>query len=174
MTSSSADVVPVPGLRWAVKRSFLHYLSRMPDGRISATDGAVPVGDEIVWEPAPAEMSSPARCPRGVVAFAGDLRFGGHGGILFVRLADPWITLRDDAGELSVVDTFGPTPDARLSLVTFEVARREDTRRFAVLSADEVRLTDAGSEVFNKVYPAGELFESFVATWPIDPGPAGS
>jgi hypothetical protein len=159
---------PLPGLRWAVKRSFLSYLSRLPDGRMSATDGAVQAaGDEVVWEAATGDTPPVSEEADRVLTFAGDLRYGGHGGLLFVRLADPHVTLRGDLGELSVLDTFSQINEARISLVTFGIARRDHTPGYEVISADEVRLTDRGAEVFNMVYPAGELFEPLTMTWPL-------
>ena len=158
----------LPGLRWAVKRSFLDYLSRVPDGRMSATDGAVLAdSDEVVWQAATDGTPLVSDTADRVLTFAGDLRYGGHGGLLFVRLADPHVTLRHDVGELSVLDTFSQTNGARTSLVTFGISRRGHTPGYEVISADEVRLTDHGAEVFNMAYPAGELFEPLTITWPV-------
>ena len=83
-----------------------------------------------------------------------------------MRLAEPQVMLRDDDGELSVLDTFSEVAGARLPLVTFEVAGRGHAPGHEVISASEVRLTEEGAAIFNEVYPAGELFEPFTITWP--------
>ena len=156
-----------PGLRWSVKRSFLDYLSRLPDGRMSVTDGARQLGDgnEVVWEPVRSREvpGSPPGTAR-ILTFAGDLRYGGHGGLLFVRLADPHVTLRDGSGELSVRDTFSADEGARICLVTFDLSKSTHLPTHDVFSADEVRLTEEGVALFNQVYAAGELFDPFTIT----------
>lgn len=157
-----------PGLRWAVKLSFLDYLSRLPDGRMSVTHGAVHTGgDEVVWQTATSDGTMTAGGDARTFRFGGDLRYAGHGGLLFLRLAEPHVTLRGDAGDLSVLDTFGEVEGGRLRLVTFEVSRRSLETEHEVISADPVRLTEEGAAVFNQVYPVGELFEPFTITWPL-------
>lgn len=161
---------PQPGLRWAIKRSFLSYLARVPDGRMSATDGATLTDEgEVVWDVAPDLAAAVPPGADQVLTFSGDLRFSGHGGLLFVRVADPHIVLSGDTGELSIVETFSQVEGSRLLLVTFRVAHRSYVAGCEVLSADEVRLTDDGTEVFNMVYPAAEPFEPFTVLWPSYP-----
>jgi hypothetical protein len=159
-----------PGLHWAVKRTFFNYLARLTDSRMSVTGGATLTDqNEVLWEAAP--NSAPA-VPRGadrVLTFSGDLRCAGHGGLLFVRVADPHVVLSGDMGELSVVETFSTAEGSRIPLVTFGVAHRAYADGCEVLSTADVRLTDRGAEVFSMNYPAGELFEPITVIWPDHP-----
>ena len=50
----------------------------------------------MVFEPA-ADVTPPAALRDGDVflAFRGDVRFAGHHGMLYVRIADPWVVIPD-------------------------------------------------------------------------------
>lgn len=148
------DGAELPGLHWGIKASFLDYIARMPDARGTVSSGATPVrADEFVFEPA-ADRSDAA----GVFEFRGEVRFAAHFGMLYVRIADPVITLGEDVGELSVRYPFGTGPATRLRLVTFTPPAAVTSARQR-WSAHDVRLTAEGSEVFGNVYSAGERFE---------------
>ena len=112
------EETPPYGLRWAIKRSFVDYLRRMPDGRAVVGAGAFSLGDEIVFPPeAAGRRTAPDGTAERYWTFLGDVRFSGHFGMLSVQFAAPRIDLRGDRGELSIADG-----EARLSLVTLRVA----------------------------------------------------
>jgi hypothetical protein len=166
--TGSGDV-PVGGLRWGLKESFLRYVARMPDGRCSVSDGADVVGDrEFRFEPDGKDVvpGSGAVLHR----FRGDVRFSGHHGFLFVRIADPWLEVSGTSGVLSIptvvdgVSADGP-PAGRLPLVTFALADTGDGAPVGVIRGVRVQLTDEGSDLFNEVYPSGEPFEDL--TFPL-------
>ncbi|KAF0956797.1 HtaA domain-containing protein [Rhodococcus sp. T7] len=147
----------LPGLRWGIKASFLDYIARMPDGRGTVSDGARPTEhNEMVFEPAP-EVAAPAGVDR-FMAFRGDVRFGGHFGMLFVRIADPWVTVRGRTADLTVLDPHHPEVEARLHLVTFTLDSSTQSGTITWTGSD-VRLTPDGAGLFNDVYPPGEPFE---------------
>jgi len=136
-----------PGLRWGIKRSFLRYIARMPDGACSVTDGADPV-DESAFRFESA----------GDLRFRGDVRFSGHHGLLFVRIADPELLVDGTRGTLTVAgDPRDPDGPERVPLVTFELTDAGD----GTTNGTVVRLTPHGAELFNSVYPAGEPFDDF-------------
>lgn len=59
----------VHGLRWGLKKSFLDYVFRMPDGQGSVGEGAVPVGDgDLFFEHDAA--TAPTRSGRSAATFA--------------------------------------------------------------------------------------------------------
>jgi len=130
-----------PGLRWEIKRSFLRYIARMPDGACSVTDGADPV-DESAFRFEPA----------GDLRFRGVVRFSGHHGFLFVRIADPELQVDGTRGTLTIAGE-----PARVPLVTCELSAEPD----GTTKGTAVRLTAEGAELFNAVYPAGEPFDDF-------------
>jgi hypothetical protein len=138
-------------MRWAVKRQFLRYIARMPDGRCSVTDGATVAGDEFLFESDASSATEP-----GVLKYRGDVRFSGHHGLLFLRIADPWLETRDGAVTL----TIAADPD-RVTLATLEI--RPDTHGRAGV---DLRLTEAGSELFNQVYPAGSPLDDLAVLDP--------
>jgi len=155
---------PAPGLRWAVKRSFVDYVQRMPDGRAAVADGARPLPDnQILFAPDPS-VAPPTDGLDRFWAFSGQVWFDGHAGMLFVQVSAPWIAVRDGTAELSVADTGN---GGRLTLVTLRLepgpAPADDLQ---VWHGTEVALTAAGSGVFNDVYPPGEPFETLTVTVP--------
>jgi hypothetical protein len=155
------------GLRWAIKLSFVEYVMKTSDGQGTASAGATPTGNsEMVFEPAvPPERPLPGEVDR-FWAFRGDVRFGGHFGMLFVRVADPWVTVRGNFAELSVIDPCNREDQPRLRLVTFEIESGPPSSGLEVWSGRDVRLTPEGTELFNDVYPPGELFEPLSITLP--------
>lgn len=155
---------PAPGLRWAVKRSFVDYVRRMPDGRAAVADGAKPVeDDQILFAPDPS-VASPDDVDR-FWAFTGQVWFDGHGGLLFVQVSAPWIAVRGDTAELSVADTL---TGGRRSLVTLRLEPGPSPAEgVEVWNGTDVALAQPGVEVFNEVYPPGEPFEELTVV--IDP-----
>ncbi|MDT9592128.1 HtaA domain-containing protein [Nocardioides zeae] len=165
MTEVYARWPSLPGLRWGIKQSFLEYIARMPDGRGTVSDGATPTEfNEMVFEPDGVERSD-ERVSR--LRFRGDVRFAGHHGFLFVRLADPWVSIEGDRGALSVLDVHEPDTAPRIPLVTFAVSDHQVVKAVEYWTANAVRLTEEGCEVFNKVYPPGELFDPLVIALPV-------
>ena len=146
-----------PGLYWSVRDSFFRYVAGLRDGRASVSGGAsLTVSDpQVVVYPADSGQTTAT-----VLAFRGDLRLAGHGGLLFVRLADPRIVLGGERAELSVADPLtedGSGP--RLRLVTLDLAPHDDG-----WSGSDVRLTPDGVGLFNHVYESGELFDALRIT----------
>src|ERR1700712_3310769 len=111
------------GLRWAIKRSFIDYIRRMPDGTASIEAGALPVDDdEVLFAPeSTARRAGPDGANHRMWSFFGDVRFGGHFGMLSVRVAQPRIILADGVGDLDIADPPRATPEQRLPLLTLEL-----------------------------------------------------
>lgn len=141
------------GLRWTIRASFLRYVAALPDARASVSAGAILTRDDpqLVVYPADPGASTPS-----LLAYRGDLRLAGHGGLLFVRLAGPRIELRPDGpAVLSVEDP--RTEDGsgpRLPLVTLRMTRTDTG-----WSGTDAALTKEGVPLFNNVYPAGAAFD---------------
>jgi len=158
---------PLLGLRWALKRSFLDYIARSPGGGGTLGDGAVALESrEVVFAPDP--RYPPDTGPDGAVhAFRGAVTFRAHFGALLVRIADPWVTIRDLQGELTVLDSSGRDPVARVRLATFVVADHLIADGFAHWAARDVRLAPEGRGLFNDVYPADEPLEPLTIIVPL-------
>jgi hypothetical protein len=148
------------GLHWAIKASFLGYIGRMADGRATATDGATPTeGNIMVFEPATVPVPSEAADADLFFAFRGDIRFAGHFGMLFVRIADPWIAVHGDRGVMWVLDPYKPDEKPRVPLVRFTLESRPTADDLQIWLSTDVQLTAEGTALFNDVYQAGEAFE---------------
>jgi hypothetical protein len=170
MTERPADAatpgdIPV-GLLWAIKRSFVAYVRRMPDGQGSIHDGAVPLGEDTILFPATEATSADGD----TFAFRGDVRFRGHGGMLFVRVAAPVITVRGDRAELSIEDPYARADAERVPLVTLQLVEGPAPEGAQVWLGSDVRLTEAGAVLFNDVYQPGEEFEQLSVILPLPRG----
>jgi hypothetical protein len=106
---------PLVGLRWALKRSFLDYIARAPGGAGSLSDGAVATElKEIVFGP---DLRDPPEATEGIfLAFRGTVTFTGHFGMLFVRISNPWVTIQEERGEITILDPLQEEGAARLRL----------------------------------------------------------
>ena len=153
------------GLLWGIKRSFVAYVRRMPDGRGSIHDGAAPLGEDTLLFPV-AEPPATADGAR-IWTFRGDVRFAGHAGMLFVRIAAPVLTVRDGQGELSIADPYDRPGAARVPLVTVGLQPGPAPEGAEVWLGSDVRLTEAGAELFNDVYQPGEPFEDLSVVLPV-------
>ena len=167
--SPPASTQPEFGLRWGIKGSFLEYLQRMPDGKGWLGDGAVAVRtNEILFPP---EQSGWRPSPDGVPdrfwAFRGDVRFSGHFGMLFVRVAFPVLTLRGELAELTVAPLEDTKGAERLTLVTLRLAQQPSPQGIEIWRGTDVRLSGTGAGLFNDVYPPGEEFEPLTVTVPL-------
>lgn len=154
------DDASVAGLHWGIKASFLEYIAGMSDGRGTVSDGATPMdGNIMVFEHSPGVERPASLAADRFLAFRGDVRFAGHSGMLFVRIADPWVAITGDQAEMTVLDPYKPDEDPRLPLVRFTLTPQESRGDLEILWAPEVRLTVEGTALFNDVYQPGELFE---------------
>lgn len=156
-----------PGLTWGLKRSFIRYVSRLPDGRHAETDGASVVRSSVFHF----ELADTAGYDRdtglGLVTFRGDVRIAGHGNLLFVMIADPWVEFRDDGGVLIVVDVqHWPDRDRRMPLATLGAAHRDVTAAGDVWAWLPAFLTAEGRAVFNDQYPTGTELDPLVISLP--------
>lgn len=156
------------GLHWGIKASFMNYMAAMPDSQASAVGGATPTaGNLLVWEPAGSPPSKPNTDL--VLAFRGDVRFTGHGGLLSVRLADPCITTRGGEAVLTVLDPSRADPARRLRLACLTLETRPASGRLRIWLSKDVRLAEEGTALFNDVYPAGEQMEPLAIFLPTAP-----
>ena len=159
---------PRPGLTWGLKRSFIRYISTLPDGGHQETDGAsLTDGSSFHFAPAPGATYDPAT-GTGILTFRGDVRLTGHHGMLFVMVADPWIEFRDGAAVLSVIDSrHWPDRDTRLPLATLAPAAPSVSDAGLVWAETPAHLSEAGQAVFNDQYGAGEELDPVFVVYPV-------
>lgn len=131
-------------LIWPVRTSLIRYLSALPDGALSVEDGveADPVSGAFIFPGDPADESERR--------FRGDLRMRAHGGMLFVRIAQP--ALEDgDGGGLDLTVLAPGEGGGRLVLAHLAERARTDG---AVLY--DTRLAEPGAALFGGYYRPGE------------------
>lgn len=155
-----------PCLRWGIKRSFIDYVFRMPDGGGWVTDGATATEDHVLFFEFVSVEATDDGGQRWI--FRGDVRFGGHGGFLFVRVADPVLAVVGDQATLSIIDPFEEDSEGRLDLVTVKLSRVDGSEGSVVWAGDPVELTAAGVPLFNDVYAEGTAFEPLLVRLPSD------
>lgn len=148
------------GLSWTMKKSFVSYIARMPDGRVSVTDGADLIAPDV-FRYAYTECSVEGSDT--VLHFHGDVRFAGHSGFLFVGIADPFITMTDGGAVISVL-----TPQTRLEpaerilFATAEMSTQAQTGAGCIVyRASNVRLLADGADLFGGVYAIDDLLDDF-------------
>ena len=175
-----------PVLRWGIKRSFISYLSRLPDGSVSAGAGASIVsGSYFQFEPdggAPADAGAPAdSAPAGVRRFRGQVRLSGHHGMMSLFVADPWLEFGAAGAVLSVADPQqAPGSGARLELLRLALPAGTGPSGTGAAGLEPAapgvagtgwkellaQLAPAAVELFNGQYAAGEEMD------PVFLGPA--
>ena len=171
-----------PVLRWGIKRSFISYLSRLPDGSVSADagasivsgsyfqfapDGGGPVGEAGSADPGTAEDPTPAGVgTAGIRRFRGQVRLSGHHGMMSLFVADPWLEFDAEGAVLSVADP-GQVPGsgARLELLQLAVPVGPDVAGTGWTELP-AQLAPAAVDLFNGQYAAGEEMD------PVFLGPA--
>lgn len=157
-----------PGLRWGIKRSFIDYVRRMADGKGTVGNGAVPVGTgDLFYEYDEAASLRDPAAPSQVWAFRGDVRFSGHFGMLFVRIAHPRLEISGTEAVLTIEDPQDREGAPRIPLVTARLQQLADEDGAAVWGAEDVTLTADGVPLFNEVYVEGEAFEPLIVQLPL-------
>ncbi|MEC5190880.1 MULTISPECIES: HtaA domain-containing protein [unclassified Arthrobacter] len=152
--SASPDPQPALGLSWGIKRSFVDYITSLPDGSVSATDGAT-VSDCSLFSFSPEASDYDFARGAGVLRFRGDVRLAGHHGMLLVRLLDPWITFTGGSGVLSISTGGGGRHDRATVGFLAPSVPRVDAGSWVWDNVDVV-VSPEGSELFDGQYAAGQ------------------
>lgn len=150
--NAAPDELPPLGLSWGIKRSFIDYIASLPDGSVSATDGATMSGSTLFCF-SPATSDYDAALGTGVLRFRGDVRLSGHHGMLLVRLLDPWITFTSGSGVLSI--STGDGQD-RTAVGFLSPAKPREADGSLVWEHVDVVISPEGSELFDGQYAAGQ------------------
>lgn len=163
-------------LEWGVRESYVRYVAALPDSDITAREQAT---ESVVRGPAgrgpwifPAADEGTGPDGGGTWRFRGDLRFRGHGGMMFVMILDPWITLTDSGAELSVVDV-AKWPDTSSRMTVARSPRGASLTSPASPGRQSIPLELAidGCLLFDNIYPPGTVMApAYVDCIAKDPG----
>lgn len=167
-TVPAAGPSAAPVLRWGIKRSFINYLSRLPDGSVSADSGASIVsGSFFQFEPDGRGDGPPAEPD--VLKFRGEVRLSGHHGMMSLSVADPWIEFTAGGAVLSIVDPEqGPGGSGRVALLRLAAGGAPG---IPGTDWNEVpaRLAPGAVGLFNGQYDAGEDMDAVFLVFPASP-----
>lgn len=152
-------------LTWGFKESFRAYIDgSIANGEWTVADGASYDTPDFGF-PAESGRVDP-RQPNGSIAFAGSVRFTGHGGILDTTVANPVVVVRPDGSGLLLLDVTGPTMEGdEVSVVEAEFLDIDLTGQnltaidgVITIDAAPTTLTADGAVAFPN-YKAGSAFD---------------
>ena len=147
------------GLHWPIKESFVRYILGMQDGLYAITEDATVSPDFVFTYPVKDVSGFDPATGLGTLTFGGAVRFGGHGGALYVMIADPIVEITATGTVLSAkVDNDGE----RLDLVTLDFGTT--TSGSPRWNAVPTFLTANGASLFIGQYPAGTPFDTLNIT----------
>lgn len=154
--SPPQETEPLPGLTWGLKRSFIRYISMLPDGGHTVSGSASLAHSSYFNFQLSAGSTYDPATGSGTLKFAGDVCLTGHHNLLFVMIADPWIDFGDGEAVLSVTDTrYWPDRGRRIPLAILDTERLSRSIH-GVCGEARTFLTGEGREVFNGQYADGE------------------
>lgn len=132
-------------LVWGIKQGFRDYVAELPDGTTELLDGATLLDHQFVF----AATDAPHR-------FRGAIRFRGHGGMLDVTLANPYISREGSECNIYMAEVVGEnsgassTKFARLH-VNNPSMNDQDVNGVGLVAT----LTTLGAELLGGVYQVG-------------------
>lgn len=157
-------------ISWPVKNSFRTYVEHLRDGAVGARDGAVIEPESFAFPIVQTRSIRPTES-FGDVLGAGEIRFVGYGGLLVVPIRRPVLVREGDLRYALTIEypwaADTPQPRVRIADVDMEPAAtiRDDAW---VRRSVSVALTEAGAELFNGSYKAGEQLDPLTVICDVD------
>ncbi|MBK5237643.1 MAG: HtaA domain-containing protein [Actinomycetales bacterium] len=159
------------GLHWSLKASFVRYILGMQDGVYAVTEDASADPEFVFTFPVKDISGFDPATGLGALQFRGAVRFGGHGGMLYVMIADPIVTVTAEGAVLSAkVDNDGE----RLDIVNLDVPENgfgmeprglhHEPQPDLQWDSVATSLTAAGASLFIGQYPVGTAFDPLSIT----------
>lgn len=156
---SPENHAPPVGLTWGIKRSFVRYVSFLPDCSVSFQDGAEATnGSFFTFTPAGGSLDP--HTGFGTLRFKGEVQMSGHGGMMRLQLLDPWVAFTPSGATLGIAapgahDAVGSPADG-ISVATLELPQPESAGAGLLWQDIRTTLTSEGAALFNDQYPAGQ------------------
>src|SRR5699024_7688852 len=91
----SQDTARIAGLAWGIHDQFRDYIERLPDGAVTAQDGAQLLETGKAFFPLDTQLTT-----ENVLCCVGSLQFTGHHGMLAVSVQRPWLELVNSSAAL--------------------------------------------------------------------------
>lgn len=147
-------------LSWGVKDSFREYVSGVSDGTVSV-DGAGQDGTSRFIFPLVDATEFDTGTGLGQLRFSGSVEFSAYRGVLLVRVRDPWISMHESGGVLSIMHPAYREPTTeRSEIATFDSPARSTLER-ANWTVASTRLTYDGCRALGEIYPVGTEADPF-------------
>lgn len=157
-TDSKADVREVaPGLTWGLKRSFIRYVSLLPDGSHMLDGGATLAFSSIFHFELEDSSIYDASTGQGILKFRGSLKLSGHHNMMLVLIADPWVEFHEGEALLTVVDVKGwPERKNRIKLAELQASPPVLNDGSLLWLNTSATLSAEGTHLFNEQYAQDE------------------
>lgn len=147
------------GLTWGIKASFLSYLMRLPDKKAYVGAGATYTDGRFHF-PLASDSDYDIAANVGTLRFAGDVRFVGHFGMLYVMIANPWLEVDGRRGTLTIADPdLHPDVTRRLPLVELDLAAPVEAAGHREWTGISTALCSEATPLFSDTYAPGEPFD---------------
>jgi hypothetical protein len=169
MSEDGSAVAGMPefGIVWAIKQSFVDYVLGGGGGTATPTGGAWVRSDGASVFAFDADASD--RTVGSMVwKFRGEVLFEAHGGMLSMRITDPWIVQQPDSVDVTIVDPFSRNVGDRLTIATARLEVDGLTDAGENWAGVNVTLANAGWALFNGKYEVGCALEPFAVRLPSD------
>lgn len=144
-------------LEWGVKAGFRRYVQALPDGLCDISpDIALPGQGRFGFPLAGTDGSPPSR-----FRSTGTVTFRGHGDLLFVSIADPWLTRDDETWLLTCRDASSATGRTQVASGRLSADLAHTPELLIPL-----RLSHTGVALFGGNYPPGEPMDDLIVRLP--------
>ncbi len=164
-TSSTCVAREISGatLSWGVKQSYVNYVSRLSDGKIT-TSGVTQSGDAFLWSGGTGKYNE--ETSKGLARFGGSLNFTGHAGIMDTTFRNVRVQFHGTNSASIVADIVSNSVEGETSsanavyLATISLAGNKSVSGNKVTwSNAPVTLTAAGANAFGGFYEAGQAMD---------------
>lgn len=145
------------GLTWGLKRSFIRYVSLLPDGSHKLDEGASLAYSSIFHFELEDSSTYDSMTGLGILKFRGSLRLSGHHNMMLVLVADPWVEFYEGETCLTVVDIQGwPERQNRIKLAELKASAPVLSKASVLWENIPARLSAEGTLLFNEQYAQDE------------------
>ncbi len=150
-------------LSWGVKQSYVNYVSRLSDGKIT-TSGVTQSGGAFLWSGGTGKYNE--ETSKGLARFGGSLNFTGHAGIMDTTFRNVRVQFHGTNSASIVADIVSNSVEGETSsanavyLATISLAGNKSVSGNKVTwSNAPVTLTAAGANAFGGFYEAGQAMD---------------
>jgi Htaa. len=151
--------MPPLGLTWGIKRSFVRYLSFLPDVSVAIADGAEATNGSF-FTFAPDGGGLDTATGMGNLNFRGAVRMSGHGGMMQLHIQNPWISLSPEGATLKMAlpgnNVAANSKSSEMILANLTLSAPHQSESGILWQDVSAFLSEEGATLFNDQYPVGQ------------------